>query len=104
VDLQDSIVGRDRFKRDICMPPNTGKLTWLCQRVNSWSEAFLLLDTGNNADLITKLAVGLGNGMDMETRRLGLMICLLADVLARRVNALTLPVRVESFSPRVSKS
>ena len=68
MDLQDSIVGWNGFKCDISMPPSASKFTWLCQRVNRRRVSFLLLDTGNDTDLVTKLAVGLGNGMDMKTR------------------------------------
>ena len=84
MDLQDSIVGWNRFKCNISMPPIASKFTRLCQRVNGRSKTFLLLDTGNDADLITKLAVGFSNGMDMKSRRLRLKTCLSVDGLTRR--------------------
>jgi hypothetical protein len=68
VDLQDGIVGRNRFESNISVPPIAGKFAWLCQRVDSWSGAFLLLDTGDYANLVTKLAVGFSDRMDMKTR------------------------------------
>jgi hypothetical protein len=58
------------------MPAIACELAWLCERVHSLWCTVLLLDAGDDADLVAELAVGLGNRVDMKTRGVRLHIYL----------------------------
>jgi hypothetical protein len=48
------------------VPAITSEFTWLSQLVHCRRSAFLLLHAADNADLITELAAGFGDGMDVK--------------------------------------
>ena len=66
MDLQDSIIRRHRLESNISVPAIASEFTWFSKRVNHWSSPFLLLDTADDANLVTKLAAGFCDGMDVK--------------------------------------
>jgi len=65
VNFQHGIIRRHGLKCDICMPASTCKAAHIAQLVSK-STAFLLLFATDHTDLVSQLAAGLGQGMDVE--------------------------------------
>lgn len=75
MNLQKRIIRRHRLKRDISMPPITRQTTPLQQRIRGRRSSFLLTHAADDADLVAKLAIGFGYGVDVEAGGGGLMGC-----------------------------
>lgn len=65
MNFQHCIIRRRGLKCDICMPTSTCKAAQIAELVSK-SAAFLLLFATDHTDLVSQLAAGLSQGMDVE--------------------------------------
>jgi hypothetical protein len=68
VDFQDSIIRWHRLKCNIRMPGVAGEFAWFSQQVYRGRKAFLLLHAADDTDMITELAAGFSDRMNVKAR------------------------------------
>lgn len=84
MNLQDGIIRRYRLECNISVPAIASEFARLGQLVYHGDSTFLLLHAANDADLVTELAVGFSDGMNVKAGRLRLCgKCLLARLSLR---------------------
>jgi hypothetical protein len=66
VNFQNGIIRRHRLKCNISVPAVASEFTWFSQLVHCRWGAFLLLHAADDADLVTQLAAGFRDGMDVK--------------------------------------
>ena len=72
MNLEHSVVRRNRFERDVGVPASAGESANVAELMGEATALFLLLAT-YNADLVPKFAGFFGQRMYMQTGGLGLM-------------------------------
>ena len=66
MDLQHRIIRRHGLERDVSVPASACKPAHIAELMCE-AAAFLLLLAADDADLVTKLAAGFGQGVHVET-------------------------------------
>ena len=74
MNVQERIIRWYRLEGDVSVPRAARESAWLGDWIVFLNGTLLLPDAANNRDLIPKFTSGFCDGVDMETRRLWLML------------------------------